>query len=149
MGPGRRRRVRLLKGRGDILAAIAAGGALGSLARWGLAEALPHGSGEIAVSTWITNVTGALVIGALMHLITEVWPPRRLLRPFWGVGVLGGYTTFSTYALDMHHLLAAGEPVRAAVYYLGTLLTGLPAVWLGLAAARAASHRTPHARRSE
>jgi CrcB protein len=130
------------------VAAIAAGGALGSLARWAVAEALPHAPDEIAVSTWVVNVTGALVIGALMHLVTEVWPPTRLVRPFWGVGVLGGYTTFSTYALDMHHLLAAGQFGRAAVYYVGTLLTGLIAVWLGLAGARTIG-RTAHSRRSE
>lgn len=148
MERARRRRPSLLRGRGDIVAAIAAGGALGSLARWAVAEALPHAPDEIAVSTWVVNVTGALVIGALMHLVTEVWPPTRLVRPFWGVGVLGGYTTFSTYALDMHHLLAAGQVGRAAVYYVGTLLTGLIAVWLGLAGARTIG-RTAHSRRSE
>lgn len=129
--------------------AIAAGGALGSLARWAVAEALPHQTDQIAASTWVVNATGAFVIGALMHLITEVWPPRRLVRPFWGVGVLGGYTTFSTYALDMHHLLAAGQLGRAVVYYLGTVLTGLLAVWLGLAAARAFGQHLSHSRRSE
>jgi CrcB protein len=139
----------LLNRPGDVLAAIAAGGALGSLARWAVGLALPHRPGELAVSTWIVNVTGALVIGALMHLITEVWPPRRLVRPFWGIGVLGGYTTFSTYALDMHHLLAAGEMGRAVVYYVGTVLTGLLAVWLGLVAARAVGNRPPRTRRTE
>ncbi|MEI2776569.1 MAG: CrcB family protein [Tetrasphaera sp.] len=129
MSPGEQR---------DVLAVIAAGGALGSLARWGLAAALPHPASGIPTATWIANVTGAVVLGALMVLVTEVWPPRRYLRPFWGVGVLGGYTTFSTYVLDIHTLLRSGAGPAAGVYLAGTIVTGLLAAWLGIAAVRAA-----------
>lgn len=125
-----------LRERRDILAVVAAGGALGSLARWGLAAALPAGPSGIPAAIWIANTTGALVLGALMILVTEVWPPRRYLRPFWGVGVLGGYTTFSTYVLDIHALLRAGSAPAAGVYLAGTLVTGLAAAWLGIAGAR-------------
>ncbi len=122
----------IVRERWDILLVIAAGGALGSLARWGLAEAIPHARGGIPIATWTANLTGAVLLGALMVLVTEVWPPRRYLRPFIGVGVLGGYTTFSTYMLDAHTLLDAGAGGRLAAYVLGTLVTGLLACWAGI-----------------
>ncbi len=126
----------VLRGRLDILALIAAGGAVGSAARYGVAEALPHEPGEVAWSTFAVNVTGGFLLGLLMVFVLDLWPPSRYLRPFFGVGVLGGFTTFSTYMLDTHALLAAGEVVAALTYVLGTLVVGIAAVWLGVFAAR-------------
>jgi CrcB protein len=137
---------RFLAERGDILAVIALGGALGSLARWGMAEAIPHARGEFATSTLVTNIVGAFLLGVLMVLVLEVWPPTRLVRPFFGVGVLGGFTTFSTYALDTTEMLRAGAPGAAAAYLFTTLAAGLVASWLGLTLTRALVERR-HARR--
>lgn len=128
---------RMLRERWDILLMIAAGGALGSLGRWALSAALPHAAGSFPWATWIENITGGLVLGALMVLILDFWPPRRYLRPFLGVGVLGGYTTFSTYMLDTRTLLAAGRLGTAVIYLFGTLLGGLLAVWTGIITTRA------------
>jgi CrcB protein len=116
----------------DVLGVIAVGGSLGSLARWGLAEAFSHPTDHLAWGTVLANVSGAFLIGVLMVLITERWPDRRLVRPFLGVGVLGGFTTFSTYELDTRDLLAAGRPGLAAAYLFGTLALGLIAVVAGL-----------------
>ncbi|HEX4470481.1 MAG TPA: fluoride efflux transporter CrcB [Nocardioides sp.] len=116
----------------DAVAVVAVGGALGALARWAVAEALPHDSGRFPWDTLLTNVTGCFLIGVLMVLVIEVLPRRRLVRPFLGTGVLGGFTTFSTYALDTRTLLAAGRPAVAAAYLGGTLLLGLVAVVAGL-----------------
>src|SRR6476661_3436681 len=74
---------------------VAAGGALGAVARWALAEALPHEAGSFPWSTWVTNVLGCFLIGVLMVVVVERWPDRRLVRPFFGTGILGGFTTFS------------------------------------------------------
>jgi fluoride exporter len=131
----------LVRGRGDVLAVIAAGGALGSLARWALTEMLPAGRHEVAWATWTANVMGSFLLGVLMVFVLDVWPPSRYLRPFLGVGVLGGYTTFSTYMLDTRTLLASGDVVTAGGYLLGTLLTGLLAVWTGVVLARVALRR--------
>jgi fluoride exporter len=134
--PLRNASAHLLRGRLDILAVISAGGAVGSAARYAVAEAIPHEPGKLAWSTFTVNVTGGFLLGLLMVFVLDVWPPSRYLRPFFGVGVLGGFTTFSTYMLDTHALLAAGEIIAALTYVLGTLVVGLAAVWLGVFTAR-------------
>jgi CrcB protein len=126
----------ILHGRGDLLAVIATGGAVGSLARWGLAEAIPPTADEFPWATFAANVSGCLVLGALMVLVSEVWPPSRYLRPFLGVGVLGGYTTFSTAMLEARALLIFGHPGTAGIYLIGTLAGGLTAVRVGMVAVR-------------
>jgi fluoride exporter len=127
---------RVLRERWDILIVIAVGGSLGSIARWGLGEILPHGADAIAWSTMIENVSGALGLGVLMVFVLEAWPTTRLVRPFLAVGVLGGYTTFSTYMLDTRALLSASQFAAAGVYLFGTLAAGLFAVWVGIVLAR-------------
>lgn len=126
----------LARERWDLLLAISAGGALGSLARWGVAELFPHPDDRVAWGTFVANATGALLLGLLMAFMADVWATTRYVRPFLGVGVLGGYTTFSTWMLDTRGLLAAGEPTRAAAYLFGTLVVGLVAVFAGLALGR-------------
>jgi CrcB protein len=128
------RALRLVRTRRDILMVIAAGGALGAAARYGLARSLPHSPGEFPWSTLITNVAGCLAIGVLLVLVVEHLPASRLVRPFFGTGLLGGFTTFSTYAVDTRALLADGRPAFAAAYLLGTLVLGLVAVLVGLRA---------------
>jgi CrcB protein len=118
----------VLRERRDILLAIAVGGSLGALARWGIAEALPHSPTHLPWGTALANVSGCFAIGVLLVVLAEKRPDDRLLRPLLGTGVLGGYTTFSTYALDTRVLLAAGRPWLAAVYVFGTLAACLLAV---------------------
>jgi CrcB protein len=131
-----RRIRRVLRNRWDILAVIAAGGAVGSLGRWGLTLALPHPTGTFPWATFTANVTGCFLLGVLMVLVIDVWPPSRYVRPFLGVGVLGGYTTFSTYMLDTRSLLVSGRAALAGAYVFGSLAAGLAAVWIGVTATR-------------
>ena len=116
----------------DVLGAVAAGGALGALAREAVAEAIPRQGAEFPWATLLTNVTGCFLIGVLMVLVIERWPDRHLVRPFFGTGILGGFTTFATYAVESRVLLAAGHFVTAAAYLVGTLVVGLVAVVAGL-----------------
>jgi len=125
-----------LRSHADVLAVIGAGGALGSLGRWGVGELLPWSGTTFPWATFLVNVSGALALGVLMVLVVEVWRPRRYVRPFVGVGLLGGWTTFSTYALEARDLLAVDRPATAFAYVSGSLVAGLVAVWLGIAAAR-------------
>jgi CrcB protein len=65
-----------------------------------------------------------------------VWAAHRLVRPFFGTGVLGGFTTFSTYAVDIQKLVDAGHLRTGLAYLAATLLAALAAVWLAVTAAR-------------
>jgi fluoride exporter len=116
----------------DVLGAVAGGGALGAMAREAVAEAIPRHGSDFPRATLLTNVTGCFLIGILMVLIVERRPDRHLVRPFFGTGILGGFTTFATYALESRVLLAAGHLVTAAAYLAGTLVVGLVAVVAGI-----------------
>lgn len=124
-------------GRAAPILAVALGGGLGALARYGLSLGMPHRAGEFPWATFATNVTGCVLIGALMVLLTETTaPPHRLVRPFLGVGVLGGFTTFSTYAVEVQQLLGTGHPWVAAAYLTGTVTGALAAVQVGIVTVR-------------
>lgn len=127
--PTRRRGIR--EHPATVLAAISCGGALGALARYRLGAAFPHPPGGMPWATLGVNATGCLLIGVLMVVITDAVPGQRLLRPFLGVGVLGGYTTFATYTVDIQQALAAGF-ARVAFAYLGlTVLLAMACVGAG------------------
>lgn len=119
-----------------VLLVIALGGGLGALARYGVAKWLPTEPGRFPWGTFLTNVTGCLLIGVLMVLVVEVLRTHPLVRPFFGVGVLGGFTTFSTYAVETRELLRPGAVVLAFAYLAGTLLTAGLAVLAGVALTR-------------
>ncbi|MEU2389096.1 CrcB family protein [Streptomyces sp. NPDC007369] len=125
---------------GPVLVAVAAGGALGSAARYGLELLWPAGPGAFPWATFWTNTAGSLLIGVLMALIGEGGrtSPHPLLRPFAGVGVLGGFTTFSTYAAGFARLLDEGEAELATAYAGLTVAAALAAVWAGASVTRAA-----------
>ncbi|MEV7095613.1 CrcB family protein [Amycolatopsis sp. NPDC051045] len=123
--------------RWDVLLTIGAGGALGSLARYGLSVALPHARGEFAVATLLTNVLGCLLIGVLMAILTTTARPHPLLRPFLGVGILGGFTTFSTFVTDTLDAATTGRLMPSLAYVTASLVLCLTAVAAGLTATRA------------
>ncbi|MFI8517106.1 fluoride efflux transporter CrcB [Streptomyces sp. NPDC085481] len=127
-----------------IVGAVAAGGALGATARYGATLAWPTPAGAFPWTILTVNAAGCALLGVIMVLATETpTPPHPLLRPFIGTGVCGGFTTFSTYALDAQRLLAGGEVPRALLYLAGTAVTALAAVWAGVTAARAAARAVP------
>lgn len=139
--PDRDRRRAILGEPVSVLAAVSVGGGVGGLARYAVSTAFPAPPGAFPWSTFVTNVSGCLLIGVLMVLVTEVWPGRRLLRPFLGVGVLGGYTTFSTYVLDIQTLLESQRPALALSYLAATVVAGLSATWSGMSLTRGLVHR--------
>ncbi|TDE20929.1 CrcB family protein [Actinomadura sp. 6K520] len=123
------------------LGAISAGGVLGALARYGISVALPHRPDTFGWATWSVNVAGCLLIGVLMVAITEVWRAHRLVRPFLGVGVLGGFTTFSTYIVEAQQAIEAGAAGTGLLYLAATLAGALVAVYAGAKLTRLAVRR--------
>lgn len=120
----------------QVLATIAAGGVVGAAARQAVSLGLPTAEGGLPWATLLVNVSGCLLIGVLMVLIVEARPVHQLVRPFLGVGVLGGYTTFSTYTVEVQVLIVAGRPELALGYLTGTAAAALVAVRLGIVLTR-------------
>lgn len=119
------------------LAVISAGGVAGALARYGLNTALPHAPGAFDWATFWINISGCLLIGALMVVI-DIRQVHRLVRPFIGVGILGGYTTFSTYIVDIQKSVGAHAPRTALAYLALTIILALGAVQAGAGMTRLA-----------
>jgi fluoride exporter len=120
-----------------VLGAIAVGGILGAEARYVVGLLVPHRTGAWPWATLLTNVSGCLLIGVLMVLITERFRAHPLTRPLLGVGVLGGYTTFSTYVVDAVTMTGSGHAVAALGYAVVTPVLALVAVAAGVTATRA------------
>ncbi len=91
-------------------------------------------------ATLTVNLTGCLLIGVLLAVLLTRFPASTLLRPFLAVGVLGGYTTFSTFAVDVVRLTEAGAWGIAVAYLVASVLGGVGCVVLGLFGARAVMH---------
>ena len=115
-----------------VLFAIALGGMLGASARFELNQALPTAAGGFPWATFWENISGSFVLGVLLVLILERFPPTRYLRPFLATGVLGAYTTMSTYAVETALLLKDRHFAIAIVYGLGSLAAGLAAAYGGI-----------------
>lgn len=141
-GPAARRRPPVLRGQGPAVEVVAVGGALGAAARYGAGLLWPTGPAGFPWTTLLVNVVGCAVIGVFLVVITEGRPAHPLVRPFFGTGVLGGFTTFSTYAADFRRLVAEGRPGPAAAYLALTLLAALAAVWAAAAVTRGLLRRT-------
>jgi len=135
-GPIEASRRRRRRAQPDVLAAIAAGGALGSPARYEMTRLIHVSKGTFPWATFWTNVTGSLALGLLLILIIERFPPSRYLRPFVAIGFIGAYTTFSTYMVDTDVLIKDGHAAIGVTYLLASALAGLAAVWVGIVAGR-------------
>ena len=121
----------------NTILAVAIGGAAGSVARyftqvWGgrlLGPDFPWG-------TITVNVLGSLIMGMLVALFALRWSADPAMRAFLTVGILGGYTTFSSFSLDTLVLVQRGELATATVYILASVILSLAAIFAGLHLAR-------------
>ncbi|MFI2645117.1 fluoride efflux transporter CrcB [Streptomyces sp. NPDC018610] len=125
--PARRREPR--RGQWPVIAAVSAGGVIGACARYEAAQLWPTAAGAFPWTTLWVNVIGCAIIGVFMVVITDLWAAHRLVRPFFGTGVLGGFTTFSTYAVDIQRLADGGHARTGLLYLASTMLAALAAVW--------------------
>lgn len=130
-----------------LLAVIGAGGALGSAARYGTALAIPPRVAAYPVATFLVNVVGAVILGAVAALPAGWLAAHELTRPAIGTGFCGGLTTFSTMTLDIYQRWA-GHTALAAAYAVISLVAAPACAWAGFSLARAAldasrKRRTP------
>jgi fluoride exporter len=116
--------------------AIALGGALGALARYEIAQWIKVAPEGFPWATFVTNLSGAFVLGFFVTLVLERLRPTRYLRPFFAVGFLGAYTTFSTLAVETVLLLKNGHIVLGVGYTLVSIAAGLVLAYLGIVLAR-------------
>lgn len=131
--PHRRRRSR--RRHGDVVAAVGVGGSIGALSRYGLDTAFPVGADRFPWTTLGINLGGCAALGIVLYIVFERRLPSRLLRPFLAIGVLGGFTTFSTFAVEV--VQRAPDHTAIAVTYLAASVIGGPlAVLIGSAAMR-------------
>jgi CrcB protein len=119
-----------------VYAAIAAGGALGAPARYGVAQLVHVSTGSFPWATFWTNVSGSFALGVVLALVLERFPPTRYARPFVATGFLGAYTTYSTFAVETDLLIKDGHAGIGLAYAAASLAVGLAAVWSGIVVAR-------------
>lgn len=129
--------------RAETLAVIAAGGVLGTAARYAAGLAWPVAATGFPWTTLAVNVTGCFLMGVLMVLVTELREAHPLVRPFLGTGVLGGFTTFSTVMVDTQRLTDHGLPQAGLLALLLTLAGALAAVWSGVMLTRILAGEPP------
>ena len=122
-----------------LLLAIAAGGALGALGRHFVGLAALHTVG--ATFPWGTlavNVIGSFAIGGIIETAALVWSPSLHLRAFLTVGVLGSFTTFSTFSVDVALLYQRGQIGLAAAYILASVILSIGALFAAMSLIRQA-----------
>jgi CrcB protein len=113
------------------LVAVFIGGALGTVARFLLDSAHPLAPGHFPLTTLVINLSGSLAIGILIPLLTHLGGRWTSARPFLVVGLLGGWTTYSTLAVDAVLLAQHGHVGTMIGYLAATVVGGLAAVLLG------------------
>lgn len=130
--------------RPGLVALVALGGAVGTAGRYGLAHLWPPVDGW-PVATLAANLLGAFLLGLLLESLGRRGPEGPLLlrlRLGLGTGVLGGFTTFSSLALETERLLADGRAGVALAYAGGTLVLGYAACLAGVLIGVRGGHRT-------
>lgn len=131
----------------DVLAVISLGGMLGASARYGITRWIPTPHDRFPWATFSANLTGSFVLGLFLVLVLERFPPTRYLRPFVATGIIGAFTTMSTYQVETALLIKDGHAATGLLYALGSLFAGLALAYAGILAGRLTSTRHPEAAR--
>jgi fluoride exporter len=122
---------------------VALGGAIGAVLRYQVGRGLTRwlGAGVVTAFPWATltvNLVGSLAMGLLAGWLARHGQGGEQWRLFMGVGVLGGFTTFSAFSLEMMMLVERGQAAQAFIYAAVSVLAGLSALYIGMIAMRIA-----------
>lgn len=113
--------------------AVAVGGAIGSMLRYGIGQLTTNVLGTTPVlATFTVNVSGSFLLGIFYTLYNDRLVTSIELRVLIGVGLIGGYTTFSTFSFETIRLIESGESIKAITNILTNLLFGIGAAYLGI-----------------
>ena len=116
---------------------MAAGGALGAPARYGVAQVIRLTAGTFPWATLLTNASGSFALALVVTAMSvRVVPAHPLVRRFVATGFLGAYTTYSTFAVETDLLVRDGHPGLGTAYVLASVASGVVAVWAGARCAR-------------
>ena len=120
-----------------IVAAVAAGGAVGSAARYVMTLVMQRFLGsEFPWWTISVNVLGSFVMGVVMTAIADRWSVGQIGQAFIMVGILGGFTTFSAFSLDAVALLERNAAIEAGAYIIGSVTLSIVGLFAGIALTR-------------
>src|SRR5579872_3079664 len=109
-----------------VMATVAVGGAIGSVVRYLMAGWIQSAAWEgFPYGIFVVNISGGFVMGLLVELMALKWSVSLEMRAFLTTGILGGYTTFSTFSLDSALLIERGSYVSAAIYIAGSALLSI------------------------
>jgi fluoride exporter len=122
----------------DVVAVVAAGGALGAPARYEVSQLIHVAKDSFPWATFVTNLSGAFVLGLFLAFTLERLASTRyyLLRPFFAIGFLGAFTTFSTLAVETVTLEKDGYVALGSGYLIVSIGAGVVVTYLGIAIAR-------------
>ncbi len=117
---------------------VGIGGALGAMARYGAGVGIGRIAGDFPLATLLINITGSALMGLLVGWLARTTPAgQNEIRLFVAVGMLGGFTTFSSFSLDTIALVERGEIGQAALYVLASVAVSIAALAAGLWLVRA------------
>ena len=111
---------------------IAAGGALGSLVRFYTANIFPFENNQFPKGTFLVNIFASLLLGLVTGLLFYKFPNNSYLKYFLAIGFCGGYSTFSTFALDIYNLQNTASYSLIILYALGSVFISVIFIWAGV-----------------
>ena len=124
--------------RGAQWAAVAVGGAIGTLLRWGVSATWPVAPGTFPLTTLLINLVGSALIGVVLVLYVDRDPARPLMHSLLGTGLLGGFTTFSTFAVESTELLRTSHAPIAGAYVVVSVVGGVVCAFAAMVLTRRA-----------
>ena len=121
----------------NMIMAVAAGGAFGAVGRYLTMSAVGHFFGHgFPYGTMVVNILGSLMLGGLIEIMARSWSPGEELRAFMVVGIMGSFTTFSTFSLDVITLIQRNSYLEASLYISGSVIISIFALFMGMALLR-------------